>query len=76
MSGIDKTKEAIALIAEVLETDVVQLTPDSVFTEIQGWDSLTHLQIIGEIEDRFKISIPIEHIFDIKTIKDITVYLR
>jgi acyl carrier protein len=74
MTEIDD--RAIALIAAILETDSRQLTPDSVFIDIKGWDSLAHLQIIGEIEDRFKISIPIENIADIKTIKDITVYLK
>jgi acyl carrier protein len=72
---MDKYSKAIALIAEILETNVSQITHETAFRDISGWDSMAQLQIIGEFENLFKIEIPIEKMADIKTVKDILDYL-
>jgi acyl carrier protein len=68
-------KLAIKLIAEILSLDISKVKPESAFIDFEGWDSLAHLQIIGEFEDRFHVEIPIEKIKDITCIKDLLEYL-
>lgn len=40
---------------EVFEDDELILKENTVASDVEGWDSLTHLQLISEIEDEFKI---------------------
>jgi acyl carrier protein len=40
---------------EVFEDDELILKENTVASDVDGWDSLTHLQLISEIEDEFKI---------------------
>lgn len=40
---------------EVFEDDELVLTEESVADEVDGWDSLTHLVFISEIEKKYKI---------------------
>lgn len=40
---------------EVFEDDELILKEHTVASDVDGWDSLTHLQLISEIEDEFKI---------------------
>ena len=40
---------------EVFEDDELVLTEESVADEVDGWDSLTHLVFIAEIEKKYKI---------------------
>ncbi|MTK06411.1 MAG: acyl carrier protein [Hungatella sp.] len=40
---------------EVFEDDELILKENTVASDVDGWDSLTHLQLISDIEDEFKI---------------------
>jgi acyl carrier protein len=73
---IDKKENLVtALIAEILEIDVSELSPETAFIDLEGWDSMAHLQIIGEFEDRFHVDIPLEKIKDVTRIKELIDYL-
>lgn len=72
---MDKKQKALQVIAGILEMDVNLLNPDMKINDIEGWDSMAHLQIIGELEDLFHVSVPIEKFTDMKIISDILGYL-
>lgn len=63
-------QEFIQFIAEILEVESGTLTLDSTQEEIETWDSLMQLRLVGEVETRYGITIPMEEISDIKTIGD------
>jgi acyl carrier protein len=48
----------ISVLKTTLEVD--QLSPTAQMDEVQEWDSLKHLQILGALEEEFKIQIDME----------------
>ncbi|BBJ28317.1 acyl carrier protein [Athalassotoga saccharophila] len=68
-----KKEEIINVISEVLNRKVDENTSKE---EIQEWDSLKHLQIIMEIEERFNVAISINDLSKINSVKDILNILK
>jgi acyl carrier protein len=69
-------KLAIELIAEILNENASEVGPETAFIDLEEWDSLAHLQIIGEFEDKFHVNIPIEEIKNITSVKNLLDYLN
>ncbi len=38
---------------DIFDDDELELTDDTVASDVDGWDSLTHLSLLNEIEDEF-----------------------
>ena len=58
------------IIAEVLNVDVDEITPDTTFVDDLGADSLDVFQIIMGIEEEFDIEIPAEEAEKIVSVGD------
>ena len=58
------------IIAEVLNVDVDEITPDTTFVDDLGADSLDVFQIIMGIEEEFDIEMPTEEAEKIVTVGD------
>lgn len=58
------------VIAEVLNVDPDEITPDSTFIDDLGADSLDVFQIIMGIEEEFDIEIPAEKAEKISTVEE------
>ncbi len=58
------------IIAEVLNVDVNEITPDTRFTDDLGADSLDVFQIIMGIEEAFDVEISNEDAENIVTVQD------
>ncbi|HOA80929.1 MAG TPA: acyl carrier protein [Defluviitaleaceae bacterium] len=67
-------EEILEIAKRVLKTDQVDLSTNR--ENIDEWDSLAHLQIISEVEDKFAISIPFEEVSDIKSLSDFLKYIE
>ena len=48
----------------------VAISPDTRYGEIPEWDSLMHLRLIGEIEERYDVELPLDDASDIQTLGD------
>tara|TARA_B100000963_G_scaffold356638_1_gene377128 strand:- start:20949 stop:21182 length:234 start_codon:yes stop_codon:yes gene_type:complete len=58
----------ISVFEESLEIDASNLSLESAYEEVENWDSLGHVRIIGEIEDRLDIEFDIEEIIGQDTV--------
>ena len=58
------------VIAEVLNVDPEEITPESTFMDDLGADSLDVFQIIRGIEEEFDIEIPAEKAEKISTVEE------
>ncbi len=58
------------IIAEVLNVDIDEITPETTFIDDLGADSLDVFQIIMGIEEEFDIEIPQEEAEKIATVGD------
>jgi acyl carrier protein len=52
MSIIEPLNE---IFCEVFDDDDIELTPEMTADDVDGWDSLSHVNLIVTIETRFKI---------------------
>jgi len=62
-------EEFLEVIRKVLGRD--DITEETQIKDVEEWDSLKHLQIIMEIEDKFKVRIPLEKVGEISSVKDL-----
>lgn len=64
------------IIAEVLNVDADEITPETTFVDDLGADSLDVFQIIMGIEEEFDIEIPTEETDKIVTVGDAVEQIR
>ena len=63
-------EKIIELIEEVLQVPAGTVTEDTVMEDLEGWDSLAHVMIIGQLEE-LGISIDLEEAVEITSVKEI-----
>lgn len=64
-------EKVIALIEEILNVPSGTITEDTRSEEIEEWDSLAHVAIMGELEERLGISIPLDEAVEISSVREI-----
>ena len=64
-------EKIIALIAEVLQVPEGTVTENTVMSDLEQWDSLEHVMIIGELEEKLGISIPLDEAVELEGVADI-----
>ena len=62
-------EEFLSFIADILEVDKNTLT-------LETWDSLMQLRLLGEIEAKYGVMIPMEQISTIKKLNDFYQYIK
>jgi len=65
------SKEVKEILAKVLEIDIATIFDNAIQKDIAKWDSLQHLNLIVEIEDKYDISIDPEDISEMLSIDKI-----
>lgn len=64
-------EKIIALIEEVLQVPQGTVTADTVMEDLEEWDSLAHVMLIGELEEKLKIAIPLDEAVEITSVREI-----
>ena len=64
------------IIMEQLGVEADQITPDASFIDDLGADSLDTVELVMAFEEEFDIEIPDEDAEKIRTVKDVTDYLK
>ena len=73
MKNVDSDRikdEVTAIFSRELGIKPTQITLKTGYQSEPAWDSLRHLEIIGALEEEFKISISMDDVFRIKTFED------
>ena len=55
MTREDILKEISYVFADTLDEDNLTLAESSTADDVDGWDSLTHVQLVVAVEKRFKL---------------------
>ena len=69
-------EKLVAIIAEVLNVDTAEITPDTTFVDDLGVDSLDFFQILIDLEETFDVRIAPEEAEEIVTVGDAVETLR
>ncbi|MFT5319087.1 MAG: acyl carrier protein [Chlamydiales bacterium] len=69
-------QEVIDIVAEQLGVDVADVTSEKSFVEDLNADSLDLTELIMTFEERFGFEIPEEDAENLKTVKDVIVYVN
>lgn len=72
---MDRNNKLLEIFAEVLDVELESLTLESSIDDVEEWDSLGMVEVIGEIEAVFQCQIPFEEVETITQIKDFLKYL-
>ncbi|MBE5864695.1 MAG: acyl carrier protein [Lachnospiraceae bacterium] len=64
-------EEIIALIEELLKVPAGTITVDTQIADVEEWDSLAHVMIIGELESALGISIPLDDAIELTCVKEL-----
>ena len=64
-------EKMIALIEDILNVPGGTITEDTVIGDVKEWGSLEHVAIIGELEEKLGIIIPLEDTWEITSVKEL-----
>lgn len=68
---MSKQEEIIALIEELLKVPAGTITIDTQIADVEEWDSLAHVMLIGELESRLDVSIPLDDAIELTSVKEL-----
>ena len=63
-------------VSEVLDVDYNSFTETTHFSELEGWDSMTHMSLIAEIESLFCMELTGDQIASINSINQLFAVLN
>lgn len=69
-------EEFLSFIADILEVDKSTLTLETSQDDVETWDSLMQFRLLGEIEAKYGVMIPMEQISTIKKLNDFYQYIK
>jgi acyl carrier protein len=69
--GVDMKEKIIALITEILQVPEGTVTETTLMEDLEVWDSVAQVMIIGELESRLGISVPLEEAMEMTGVADI-----
>lgn len=56
MNQNEVLEKVTEIIKDVFDNESLVITRETVAKDVEGWDSLNHLQLMNEIEDEFDIT--------------------
>ena len=65
------TERLEPIFHEVFDDDTIRLTPELTADQVDGWDSLSHVNLIVAIESRFKIKFTQKELLTFRNVGDL-----
>ena len=69
MADLALQKKILDLIEELLKVPAGTITVDTQIADIEEWDSLMHVMIIGELESRLSVAIPLDDAIELTSVR-------
>ena len=64
-------EKIIALMTEILQVSEGTITEDTTMADLEEWDSMAHVMLIGELEPQLGISIPLDEAVEIDSVREL-----
>ena len=65
----------LTFVAGLFEVPVESLSLETAYQSIPQWDSVMHLRLVMEIEGEYGVTIPLDEIGNVKTLKDVYAFV-
>ena len=59
------------IFIEIFEDDTLEITPEMIVRDVEGWDSLQQVRIMVAIEEKFNIRVPVSQIIRLSSIGEL-----
>lgn len=59
------------LMADLFRCDISEISDTTGPGDIPGWDSLGHVSLMAEIQNRFGIHVPVEDALEVESVNDL-----
>ncbi|HWQ04096.1 MAG TPA: acyl carrier protein [Longilinea sp.] len=66
------TSELIQIFQQVFGDPAINLSPEMTADDVEGWDSLSHANLILAIENHFRIEFSRKELAGLKSVGDLT----
>jgi acyl carrier protein len=76
MSHFEILQAVTTIMKDVLELPDLIVTTSTSATDVDEWDSMTHIQIIASIETKFKVRFALGELQALKNVGDMIVLLE
>ena len=73
MELLEKLNE---IFREVFDDDDIRISPEMTANDVDGWDSLSHVNLIVAIESKFKITFTQKELLTFKNVGDLLNSIR
>jgi acyl carrier protein len=60
---------------DVFEDDEIQITPETTAKDVDGWDSVTHVELVINVEKAFGVRFTSSELGDMKNVGDMLALL-
>ena len=64
-----------AIFREFFDDDSLMLRPDMTASDVDGWDSLTHIRLLLTIERKFQIKFSASEVGGLRTVRDLVLLI-
>lgn len=64
-------EKIIKLIEDILKVPAGTITEDTMIKDVEQWDSLAHVMIIGQLEEKLGVSIPLDEAIELKGMREL-----
>lgn len=71
MADLTLQKKILDLIEELLKVPAGTVTADTQIADVEEWDSLMHVMIIGELESRLEVAIPLDDAIELTSVREL-----
>lgn len=68
MTSTEIHAELTEVFRDVFDDDFLQLRDEMTANDVEGWDSLTHIDLIVAVEKRFRVKITTRDVAGLKTV--------
>ncbi|HEX4703410.1 MAG TPA: acyl carrier protein [Pseudonocardiaceae bacterium] len=61
----------IGVLADVLDTEIAAVTPDTEFSSLEDWDSMAALEVLMQLESELQLQLNLRNYNELRTVGDL-----
>ena len=76
MNRVEIIEKINDIFRDIFDDQTITVKEETTSKDITGWDSLTHITLIAEIEDAFEIKFPMKKVIGMKNVGEMIDYIQ